>query len=321
MTSSNDLSAYIMDLDPAKEVEINIKLLERAVKAVGSLSPNLQFVVLPTGTKANTHSSVLHLLLSISQTYGVHLLDKFSFSPPLAETLPPIPEPHASQMFYYAQVSLLRKLSQDKPWNWCELIPDLIVGFVPNNNIYCLAQTLATYLSLYASVNGPNAECAFPGTEKSWRIMSNDSSQDVVAKFAIWASLHPDRTAGERFNVADSATPSSWEEKWPIICSYFNLVGTPPPAGGSGPQPGKYIEEHADEWKALEVKHGLQTGRVGNERTFGGFQYFIMTMFDFDRQLDMSKTHGVWGKEKVEVDVKGAWWTAFERFRMAKIIP
>lgn len=60
---------------------------------------------------------------------------------------------------------------------------------------------------------------------------------------------------------------------------------------------------------------------MGNERSFGGFQYFIMTMFNFDRDLDMSKVHSTWGKEKIETDAKGAWWVAFDRFREARIIP
>jgi hypothetical protein len=40
-----------MDLDPAKETGINVKLLDRAITAVEHLAPSLKFVVLPTGTK------------------------------------------------------------------------------------------------------------------------------------------------------------------------------------------------------------------------------------------------------------------------------
>jgi hypothetical protein len=224
-------------------------------------------------------------------------------------------------MFYYNQVDYLASSSAGKKWKYCQVMPDVIVGFVPNNNIYCLAQALGTYLSLYAAVEGKGAEVAFPGTEKSWVIKSNDSSQDLVARFTIHASLHPEVSHGERFNAADNAIPSSWSEKWPVIAEYFALVGTPPPPGGSGPQPGKYIEDHLADWKKLEQEKGLQTGRVGNERSYGGFPYFIMTMFNFDRQLDMSKAHKAWGDKKEETDVKGAWWTAFDRFRKAKIIP
>ncbi|KAH7133400.1 hypothetical protein B0J13DRAFT_562310 [Dactylonectria estremocensis] len=299
--------AYIMDADPAKEISINVDLLSRAIHAVEALAPNLKFVVLPTGTKA----------------YGVHLIDEFPFKNdlPLKESLPRIPEPHASQMFYYNQCDELAALSKGKAWTWCDVIPDVIVGFVPNNNIYCLAQALGLYLSLYAEINGKGSEVQFPGTEESWKILSNDSSQDIVAKIAIHASLHPDKSSGQRYNAADNSKASSWSAKWPIICEYFGLKGVAPPAGGSGPQPTQYLADHTEEWKAVEKKHGLVTGRVGNERSFGGFPYFIMTMFNFDRHLDMSQTHEMWGDAKEEVDTKAAWWTAFDRFRKAKIIP
>ena len=51
---------YIMNQDPAEEIDINVQLLTRAVTTVQSLSFNHNFDVMPTGTK----------------TYGVHLLDK-----------------------------------------------------------------------------------------------------------------------------------------------------------------------------------------------------------------------------------------------------
>jgi hypothetical protein len=182
-------------------------------------------------------------------------------TPPLHEALPRIPEPHASKIFYYAQADHLKKINQGKPWKYCEIMPDVVVGFVPNNNIYCLAQTLATYLSLYAAVEGKGAKCAFPGTEKSWVIKSNDSSQDIVARFAIYASLRPEISHGQLYNASDNAIPGSWSQKWPIICAYFGSIGTAPPNGDSGPQPGKYIEEHLEEWKTLEKEKGLQVGR------------------------------------------------------------
>lgn len=43
--------AYVMDPDPKKEIQINVDLLRRAVTAVESLSSELKYVVLITGTK------------------------------------------------------------------------------------------------------------------------------------------------------------------------------------------------------------------------------------------------------------------------------
>jgi hypothetical protein len=97
-----------MDPDPEKEISINVKLLERAVLAAENLSKKLQFVVLPTGTKA----------------YGVHLIEKFPFTNdlPLKESLPRIPEPYASEMFYYNQTDFLAELAKGKSWTWCEVM-------------------------------------------------------------------------------------------------------------------------------------------------------------------------------------------------------
>jgi hypothetical protein len=243
------------------------------------------------------------------------------FTPPLTETMDRLPEPHASAMFYYASIDEMKRLSLNKSWTWSEIIPDNIIGFVPNNNVYCLAQTLGTYLSLYASIEGKGAKVAFPGNEKSWTIKSNESNQDTVAKFCIWASLNPKVTGGERFNTADSAQPSSWSVKWPIICEYFGLEGTPPPAGGSGPQPGQYFEDNAAAWEELKKKSVLSEGNTGIGAVASGFQYFIMSLFDFDRQLDMTKAYAAWGDEKVEMSVKESWWLTFDRFRKAKVLP
>ncbi|KIW09158.1 uncharacterized protein PV09_00093 [Verruconis gallopava] len=298
--------AYIMDPDPAKEIAINIKLLERAVVAVENLSKKLNFVVLPTGTKR----------------YGVHLIDEFPFKNdlPCKESLPRIPEPYASQMFYYNQIDTLISLSKGKSWTWCEIIPDVIVGFVPNNNIYCLAQHLALYLSLYRHLNGEGAEVPFPGTPQSYKILHNDSFQDEIAKFSIYASLNG-LGNGEGYNTSGSATPHSWSQKWPVICAYFGLKGVDPPADGSAPQPYNYVIDHKDEWEKIVKEKGLKGGRVGNDRSFGGFPYFIMTMFNFDRHVDMSKTLKAWGDKAEEFDIKQSWYTVFDRFRQAKIIP
>lgn len=308
---TDNTKAYIFNENPDKEIAINIQLLERAVNASQHLASNLKFVLLPTGTKA----------------YGVQCLDQFPFPDklPLSEDLPRIPEPWQSQNFYYNMCDWLEQESKSKSWTWCEIRPDMIVGFVPNNNVYCLAQTLATYLSSYRELEGEGAECAFPGTETSWNNLSNDSSQDIIARFSIHCALNPDTCGqGQAFNVADNSKPTSWSQKWPVLCEFFGLKGTPPPAGGSGPAPGQYLSDHQNEWKDLEKKHGLATGRVGNDRSLAIFQFFIMTLLSFDRQLDLSKSHKAWnsgGGKAEEVDIKAAWWTAFKRFREAKIIP
>lgn len=255
------------------------------------------------------------------------MLDQFPFSNdlPLSESLQRIPEPWRSQNFYYNMCDWLETESKDKSWTWCEIRPDVVVGFVPNNNIYCLAQILALYLSCFKEAEGEGSECAFPGNEISWKNLSNDSSQDIIARFAIHCALNPDTCGqGQAFNVADHSEPRSWSNKWPIVCEYFRLKGVSPPRGGSGPQPLQYLAEHKELWTSMEKKYDLATGRVNNDRTAQFSADFLMTLLDFDRQLDLRKSHRAWnmgGGRSEQTDTRTAWWTAFQRFRTARIIP
>ncbi|KAF4784637.1 SirQ [Colletotrichum scovillei] len=305
--------AYIMNLDPAKECEINTELVKKAVTAIDRLSPSLQFVVLPTGTKA----------------YGIHLIDHFPFAKnlPLRESLLRIPEPFGSQLFYYHQIDALSRLSEGRSWSWCEVRADTIVGFVPNNNIYCAAQTLGIYLSLFAEIEGKGADCPFPGNEKCWNNLSHESNQDILAKICIYASLQPHVTHKQKYNAGDNFESSSWRYRWPVICEYFGLKGTPPLPGRQAPQPEHYLVKHVEKWKEMEKKHGLVGGHIINDRTFiepthgVGMIYGLMNMLGFDRQLDMTQCHEMWGSSKEEIDTKSSWYTVFDRFRKARIIP
>ncbi|GIZ37828.1 hypothetical protein CKM354_000126100 [Cercospora kikuchii] len=299
--------AYTFNPDQDQEVATNLKILSNAITAVEALSEKLEFVVLATGTKA----------------YGVHLIDEFPFrhQVPLTEELPSIPEPHRSKLFYCAQTDWLAGHSRDRAWTYCELRPDVIVGFVPNGNAYCIAQLLAKFLALYREVNGKGAICPLPGTLGSWDCLSNDSGQDTIARFAIHAALHPEQCgAGQAFNVASHRMPLSWSERWPILCNFFDLKGAPPPTG-EGFLASQFLADHRDEWAELEASHGL----VGAEETRSVHMlgHGILACMKFDRQLSLERMHQAWahGGKPEESTTEEIWWTAFRRFRDAKIIP
>jgi hypothetical protein len=44
----------------------------------------------------------------------------------------------------------------------------------------------------------------------------------------IYASLHPELTAGKSFNIADVDYSVSWSMVWPGITAYFGLKGVGP---------------------------------------------------------------------------------------------
>jgi hypothetical protein len=102
--------------------------------------------------------------------------------------------------------------------------------------------------------------------------------------------------------------------------TWFGLKGAGPPTAGDSsatppPQPGAYINAHRAEWKALATKHGLKIGVMDVElgEGKGGYQYFIITLFDFDRHPDLGGMREVGFQESVKGDA--SWAVAFERFQ------
>ena len=139
----------------------------------------------------------------------------------------------------------------------------------------------------------------------------------MIARQTLFLSLDPATEEGGGYNVADEVEPSTWSAKWPVLCEYFGVKGTGPSA--EAVEIRTFIKDNIDTWKELEKKHGLQEGHAHNDKVFPGFEYFLMTQFDFDRQYDMSKMYGTGFKE--ERGTAKAWGGVFDRMKKAKVIP
>lgn len=277
----------------------NVEILENAILAVERLCPNLQVWIFQTGGKS----------------YGFEFANKIGVSgTPLKESYSRIPEPYASNIMYYAQYDILEKLSRGKKWKFVEVRPDGVSGFVPSNNAMNMAQALGLFLSFYASCEGPGASVAYPGPQAAFTARHTDVSQSLLAHFHIYASLHPDLTASQAFNIGDESDGTSWEKLWPSLTSYFGLVG-------SGPDESfnidAYMQEHREEWPAWVKEHGLKEGAL--EKTDFGFLTMMMGMAVFGREYDLSKSRGI-GFVETRDTVEG-YLEAFELMREAKIIP
>ncbi|KFY76853.1 hypothetical protein V499_03631 [Pseudogymnoascus sp. VKM F-103] len=299
--------AYKASSDLLQEYKDAVEMFKRSTTAMDHLSSALEFVVLQTGAKM----------------YGCHLLENHPtdyIHVPLRESHPRLKSPYYETLFYHPQLEWITSYSKDKSWNWCDTRPDIIIGFVPNQNFYSLATSIAVFLSLWAEVEGKGSACPYPGSHKAWVAKSIDSSSDMIARQTIHLSLALSKSSkGEGFNVADAKEPKSWETKWPEICSYFGLKGVGPPSEGEPTEVRTYIKKHFNAWQNLEKKHGLRTGIADSELTFKGFEYFLLTQFDFDRQYDMTKMYETAFKE--ERSTLQTWGGVFDRMKKAKIIP
>ncbi|KAF2404506.1 hypothetical protein EJ06DRAFT_526590 [Trichodelitschia bisporula] len=300
--------AYKASKDRDQELKDAVDMWRRSATALDHLSPALEFQVLQTGAKM----------------YGCHLLENHPtdyIQVPLKESFPRLRQPYHDQLFYHPQLDWVTSYAKDKKWNWIDTRPDIIIGFVPNQNFYSLATSTAVFLSLYAAVNGPGATVPYPGSRKAWVAKSIDSSSDMIARqtLHLTLTLGPEHK-GEGYNVADAKYPSSWEQKWPALAGYFGLKGVAPPEKAEEQlEVRAYIKEHWKTWEELERNHGLKTGIADSPMTYAGFEYFLFTQFDFDRQYDMTKMYSTgFTEERTTIE---AWGPVFDRLKKAKIIP
>ncbi|KAK5215036.1 hypothetical protein LTR72_011879 [Exophiala xenobiotica] len=163
-------------------------------------------------------------------------------------------------------------------------------------------------------VEGQGAECPFPRSSTSWVAKSNDSSSDMIARQTLHISLTlPPSRKGEAFDVTDARRPESWCSKWPGLCGYFWLRGTPPRAAGDL-EVRKYIHDHFDRW---EVDGSEIWAAAWNRQ----FRWNIPEIqFGFDGQHDMTKMYETTGFQEERTTIQ-AWAGIFDRMSPAKIIP
>lgn len=271
-------------------------MMRRVVIAIKHLSPSFQFLVYPGGTRG----------------YGIYRPDGI-FSAPLDESMADtLPEDYAKTVAYPHYRSMLRKESAGQKWTWCELCPDVIVGFTPNGSGYSLAGHWAVYLYAWKLVRGEGAEIPFPGVEKGYDALYTETSATMLARVAIYAALHPNEFRERVFNVADSASPGSMRERWPQLASWFGLKGIPPPESASpvDQKPSEYVKEHKEKLEAAGVK-GVDIWNAGQLDSCG---YWLT----FDRQLSLRRLRETgFGEERPPQE---GWWHAFEMFKKAGMI-
>jgi hypothetical protein len=182
-----------------------------------------------------------------------------------------------------------------------------------------LAQALGLFLSFFASREGPGASVPYPGPQSAYIAPHTDVSQSLLARFHIYASLHPDLTANQGFNIGDEPAGVTWAGLWPRISAHFSLVGTGPINNTTQEtfNIDRYMQTHRAEWAAWVKTHGLKEGAL--EGTDFTFLTVMLGMAVFGREYDLSKAQEI-GFTETRDTVDG-YLEAFELMRAARIIP
>ncbi|KAI8951631.1 hypothetical protein F4801DRAFT_543845 [Xylaria longipes] len=311
--------------DEIEEVATNRHMLQNVIDAHNLLSPKLQFVVFPGGTRG----------------YGIYSPGGV-FTPPLTEDMVNnLPPDYTKTVVYPANRQLLNTASEGRNWTWCEVCPDAIIGFTPNGSQFSLALHWAQYLSLYSHNHGvgPSAqrtksaavEVPFPGNAAGANSLFSPASATKIARFMIYASLHPDTCGGgQLFNIADHEVPCTYGELWPRLASWFGLVGVGPPKDsqarintlrvGELPEdtrvlaPGEYVAKHKNIFVQFGRRKAAEGGVGAGSRQLDSVGYWLT----FDRQLSLEKLKKT-GFEEGSDPIQG-WIDSFQMFRDAGLI-
>ena len=204
--------------------EVRLRMLSNVLTAIEPAARRLANVNLMQGTKY----------------YGCHL---GPISVPARETDPRI----AGADFYYSEEDFVRVCQYGKRWTWTAVRPHAVCGYAAGNPM-----NLAVVLGIYGSIcKAIGAAFAFPASERCFTARFNVMDAQMLARAMIWCST-TSRCANQAFNV-NNGDVFAWQELWPQLAAFFELQS----AGPSGQGLGEFFAAHAQTWRTLTERHGL----------------------------------------------------------------
>jgi nucleoside-diphosphate-sugar epimerase len=112
-----------------------------------------------------------------------------------------------------------------------------------------LGMSIAVYAAISKELGLP---LRFPGTEKTYGILYQITSAEILAKATTWAG-QSEAAKNEIFNVTNGDY-FRWKYLWPRIAAMFDM-----PAADPVPTPlTVYMADKKPVWEAIVRKHGLQ---------------------------------------------------------------
>ncbi|KAI9289595.1 hypothetical protein BC943DRAFT_356551 [Umbelopsis sp. AD052] len=234
---------YIEKPDFKELNDVNKMLLEKALHALGLVSPKLKSFMLQTGAKYyGTHVG------------GAELVQDF----PWKEDAPRL----CKSCFYYDQEDLLETYAANKNWRYLITRPNVILG-VSKGNYMNFAVSIALYASLQKNLK---RDFIWPGNEVEYTTHFDHSSADNNSKFQVYISVN-DKVPSGAYNIKDEEG-TTFSELWPKIAEYFGLRIPEPHFNEKAKHPKeqstycqmpltKYAQEHKAKWHEIAKKHKL----------------------------------------------------------------
>lgn len=270
--------------DYARNIAPNRDMLVNAVSRIAEASPELERVVLVTGTKY----------------YGSHL---GPFRTPARESDPR----HLGPNYYFDQVDWLAGFQRGKRWSWTELRPQTLCGFAPGT-----AMSIVPVIAVYAAVcKELGLPLRFPGKPGAYRAIYQVTESSHFADAALWAATEP-RCANQAYNITNGDY-FRWCNIWPKIAKVFDMdVAEPQTISLAG-----HMADKAPLWEHMVARHGLRPYRF-EELVAWPFGDYVFSC-DWDVMSDVSKCrrHGL----HAVVDSEEMFVRLLSRFREERIVP
>lgn len=266
----------------ANNIDANRDMLVNSVSAIDLAAPQLQRVVLVTGTKY----------------YGTHL---GAFRTPARETDPR----HMPPNYYFDQIDWLTAYQQGKRWDWAELRPQTLCGFAPGTPM-SIVPVIAVYASICKRLGLP---LRFPGI--AWNSIYQVTDSAHFANAALWAATDA-RCANQAYNITNGDY-FRWCNLWPRIAEVFEMPWGPPQVISLTAQ----MADKGPLWQTIVREHGLQPYPYDQVVAWPFGDYVFNSDWDVMSNVTKSRQHGFHDV----VDTEEMFVRLLRQFREQKIVP
>lgn len=278
-------AAYVEKPSPAERSEANTAILKNLLDAVEKTSPLLRHITFYQGGKA----------------YGA---DLGPFKTPAREDDPRLMGPN----FYFDQEDLLRERQQGKSWHWTALRPEATNGFGLGNPMN-LGMSIAVYAAISKELG---LSLRFPGTEKSYGILYQLTSAEILAKATAWAG-ESEAAWNEIFNITNGDY-FRWKYLWPRIAEMFDLEPADPI-----PMPlTVYMADKKQVWETIVRKHDLRPHPYEQVASWP-FADAILRLMEFDNVTSTIKARRAGFHDCI--DTEDMFRSFFAKLRQDRVIP
>ncbi|MFZ9405760.1 MAG: SDR family oxidoreductase [Burkholderiaceae bacterium] len=215
----------------AQQMATNLAMLKHLLDALEPAAQGLAQITLMQGAKA----------------YGTHIEP----APiPAKERWPR----HAHENFYWLQEDLVRErqarsVAQGRPWHFCILRPQVVLGHAPGSPMNVVA-AIGAFAAIRRELGLP---LVWPG---GGRFVSAASDSRLIAQAVEFAATSPN-AANQTYNIVNGDA-LAWQDLWPAVARHFGMpLGAPEPI-----ELAKVMPEQEAVWSRIVQRYGLRASTL-----------------------------------------------------------